>query len=225
MSEVLQLLAGEGNQSHHSQHSNLLPAGVPDALPSEVAAGIFHSRNIHLTVRQLPPQHLPTPSRRARAFRCSCQRAGPQIPKPQGAGGQHRAVALSMRRQRGLPGEEEPHAVTQPLAPAGPHQRGTAWETRKARPGGRANAGEAAFSHPNCTRTGKFLLAPTPSSGIKTSKPAASRQRVTSGVTASPRQTTLSGSLQCTPLLGGRLRSTAGCTAGCTAGTRKETRD
>lgn len=50
MSEVLQLLAGEGNQSHHNQCSNFLPAKVPDALPSEVAAGIFHRREIHLTM-------------------------------------------------------------------------------------------------------------------------------------------------------------------------------
>lgn len=62
MSEVVQLLAGEGNQNHHNQCSNFLPAKVPDALPSEVAAGIFHRREIHLTMpfaafRQLTTHH------------------------------------------------------------------------------------------------------------------------------------------------------------------------
>ena len=62
MSEVLQLLAGEGNQSHHNQCSNFLPTKVLDALPSEEAAGVFHRRKIHLTVpfaafRQVTPHH------------------------------------------------------------------------------------------------------------------------------------------------------------------------
>lgn len=66
MSEVLQLLAGEGNQSHHNQCSNFLPTKVLDALPPEVTAGVFHTREINLTVpyaafRQLTPHHTTVP--------------------------------------------------------------------------------------------------------------------------------------------------------------------
>lgn len=50
MSEVLQLLAGEGNQRHHNQHSNFFPTKILDAFSSEVAAGAFHRREIHLTM-------------------------------------------------------------------------------------------------------------------------------------------------------------------------------
>lgn len=61
MSEVLQLLAKEGNQSHHNQSSNFLLTKVPDAFPSEVAGGVFH-REVHLTMpfavfRQFTPYH------------------------------------------------------------------------------------------------------------------------------------------------------------------------
>lgn len=200
MSEVLQLLPGEGNQSHHSQHSNFLPTRALDALPSEVA-GIFHRKDIHLTVRQLPPQHLPIPSRKARAVRCPlpvCRTTYPKATRSCGPALGHHGVnsplAWSPRHDRTPYGDPTPG--TSRTAPA----RNCLGNSCKARPGGRASAGEAVFSHPNCISTWKFLLAPTPRLGIKTSKPAESRQSAMSRVTASPRQM-LSSSLQRTQLL------------------------
>ena len=81
---------GREIKSHHNQRSNFLPTKVLDALPSEVPAGVFHSRIIHLTVpfaafRQLT--HQPTSSFCEEPGHSSINfHAGLHIPK------QHRAL-------------------------------------------------------------------------------------------------------------------------------------